>query len=134
MGPAAAPAGAPSVRKPGAVILVDTSVWIDHFRRASAMLASALTDGQVGTHPFILGELALGSVPGGNETLALLHTLPSLTPAHHDEVMAFVARHGLAGSGLGWVDVHLLCAARRERWRLWSNDRRLRAAAADLKM
>jgi predicted nucleic acid-binding protein len=115
------------------VILVDTSVWIDHFRRANAVLASALGDGQVGTHPFILGELALGSIPGRNETLALLQTLPSLTPSPHDEVMAFVTRHRLAGSGLGWVDVHVLCAARRERWSLWSSDRRLRSAAADLR-
>jgi predicted nucleic acid-binding protein len=114
------------------VILVDTSVWIDHFHRPNAMLASALTDGQVGTHPFIVGELALGSIPHRSETLALLQTLPSLTLSADDEVMAFVTRHGLAGSGLGWVDVHLLNAARRERWSLWSNDRRLRAAAADL--
>jgi predicted nucleic acid-binding protein len=116
------------------VILVDTSVWIDHFRRANAMLAVALTDGQVGTHPFILGELALARLPERNETLALLQTLPALTPSVHDEVMAFVNRHDLAGSGLGWVDVHLLCAAHRERWSLWSNDRRVRDIAADLRM
>jgi predicted nucleic acid-binding protein len=85
----ATPAGAAAAPEPRAVILVDTSVWIDHFRRANAMLAAAL-----------------------------LETLPSLTPSTHDEVMAFVNRHDLVGSGLGWVDVHVLCAARRERWSL----------------
>ena len=116
------------------MILIDTSVWIDHFRLANAVLAAALIEGQIGTHPFILGELALGRVPERNETLALLQTLPSLAPSAHDEVMAFVNRHALVGSGLGWVDAHLLCAARRERWSLWSNDRRVRAAAVDLRL
>ena len=98
------------------MILVDTSIWIDHFRRADAALATALTAGQVGLHPFVIGELTLGTVPQRVTTLALLATLPCLVPSAHADVVAFAERNRLVGAGIGWVDVHLLCAARAARW------------------
>ena len=114
------------------MILVDTSTWIDHFRHADPALAVALTDGQVGLHPFVIGELTLGTIPRRTTTLALLATLPCLTLSAHDDVVAFVDRFGLAGSGLGWVDVHLLCAARRAGWDVRTHDRRMRAVMTQL--
>jgi hypothetical protein len=112
------------------MILVDTSIWITHFRRAVPALAQALEDGQVGVHPFVFGELALGTLPGRDEILTLLGDLPWLVPSAHREVLAFVERHHLSGSGVGWVDAHLLCAASHAQWNVWSADRRLAAVAA----
>jgi hypothetical protein len=114
------------------VILVDTSTWIDHFRRASPPLVMALTGGQVGLHPFVLGELALGTLPARRRTLALLETLPCLQQSTHGEVLDFVARHHLVASGIGWVDAHLLCAVQQAGWQLWTVDRPVRVAAARL--
>ncbi len=108
--------------------LVDTSTWIDHFRTADPALAAALAEGQVGLHPFVVGELALGGLPRRSATLALLATLPRLVPSAHDDVLAFVDRYGLTGSGIGWVDVHLLCAAHQAGWGVWTHDKPLLAA------
>ena len=112
------------------MILVDTSTWINHFRRAMPTLGLALIEGRVGVHPFIFGELALGNLPRRRETLTLLENLPWLALSGHDDVLAFVEQHNLNGSGVGWVDAHLLCAARHAGWQLWSADRRLGAVAA----
>jgi predicted nucleic acid-binding protein len=112
------------------MILVDTSIWINHFRRAILTFGLALVDGHVGVHTFIFGELALGNLPRRSETLTLLENLPWLAPAGHDDVLAFVELHNLRGSGVGWVDAHLLCAANHAQWSVWSADRRLGAVAA----
>jgi hypothetical protein len=114
------------------VILADTSVWVEHLRRAHPALESALSDGIVGLHPFVIGELALGRLHRRREILTLLASLPRLAPAAHVEVLRFVELHALPGSGLRWVDVHLLCAARLAGWRVWSIDRRLAATALRL--
>jgi predicted nucleic acid-binding protein len=113
-------------------VLVDTSVWIDHFREPNADLARLLDEGRVSTHPFVIGELACGSLAGRAEILALIGALPSATVATHDEVVDFVDRQHLHGTGLGWIDVHLLASARLTRQSLWSADRRLRHAAVRL--
>lgn len=110
-------------------MLVDTSIWIDHFRRSSPDLEHLLEEGRVVTHPFVIGELACGSLARRGEVLQLFEALPVAPVATHVEVMTFINRHRLHGSGLGWLDVHLLASARLTRHALWSADRRLRAAA-----
>jgi predicted nucleic acid-binding protein len=114
------------------VILADTSVWVDHLRRANARMMSLLADAEIAGHPFVIGEIALGHLKHRLEILALLANLPQATLADHDEVLRFVERRNLAASGLGWVDVHLLAAAALDRSGLWTLDRRLAAVASSL--
>ena len=111
------------------MILVDTSIWIDHLRGSNADLQRLLADGAVGVHEFVLGELAIGHLKRGDEVIALLDNLTRLPPAAHHEVMHFVRIQDLRGSGIGWVDAHLLCAARMAGWTVWTTDGKLRAAA-----
>jgi len=112
------------------VILVDTSVWIDHFRAADAQLIALLTRNEVITHPFVVGELALGSVAKRAEVLRYLNNLSMAAQATHAEMMVFIERHKLANTGLGYVDVSLLAsAALTPGAALWSRDKNLRAAA-----
>lgn len=113
-------------------MLVDTSVWINHFRRSNDDLEHVLEEGSVSIHPFVIGELACGSLKRRTEVIGLLHALPLVPMATHDEVMRFVERAKLFGSGLGWIDVHLLASARLAHESLWSADRRLRQAAIRL--
>jgi predicted nucleic acid-binding protein len=112
-------------------VLVDTSVWVDHFRRRNARLVQVLDSAQAFTHPFVTGELACGYLARRDEILSLLQSLPALPLIEHGEVLEFVDAHRLFGRGLGWVDVHLLAAARLARVSLWTLDKRLAAAAAD---
>jgi predicted nucleic acid-binding protein len=115
------------------VILVDTSVWIDHLRSSDANLASALADGEVLIHPFVVGELACGNISRRAEILALLVALPSAREATHDEVIALIGRRKLMGRGIGYVDAHLLAAALLTPGAtLWTHDRRLASIAAEL--
>jgi predicted nucleic acid-binding protein len=114
------------------VILVDTSVWIDHFRRANPALIDRLDRGDVGCHPFVMGELAVGSLRHRDEILRLIAELPRARVVSHDEALALVERRHLAGSGLGWVDVHLAASARVEGWSLWTMDERLHRAMTSL--
>ena len=113
-------------------MLVDTSVWIDHFRRPNADLEHLLAEGVVSTHPFVIGELACGSLSRRAEVVQLMAALPVSTVATHEEALAFAERQLLAGTGLGWIDIHLLASARLTRQSLWSIDRRLRTAAVRL--
>jgi len=113
-------------------MLVDTSVWIDHFRRSHPALVAALERGDVECHDFVLGELACGTLSRRDEVLALMQTLPQIAPVTHGEAMALVAERRLWGRGLGWVDVNLLAAALVARAHLWTLDRRLRKVAHDL--
>ena len=113
-------------------MLVDTSIWIDHFRRSNPALVAALEGGEVECHDFIIGELACGTLPRRNEVLTLIETLPRIGPVTHGEAMALVSERRLWGRGLGWVDVSLLAAALVGRERLWTLDRRLRKATHDL--
>jgi len=115
------------------MILVDTSIWIDHLHRSDATLSVLLNESQVCTHPMIIGELALGSLRDRSTVLRLLSDLPSAPVATHAEVLLFVDGHALYGSGLSLVDAHLLAAARLSAAdRLWTRDRRLRLAADEL--
>ena len=110
--------------------LVDTSVWINHLRRSDARLRALLADGQVVSHPFVIGELACGRFANRDEVLRLLERLPALGQVSTAEARAFIDANGLAGSGIGWVDVHLLAAARLARVQLLTADQALARAAA----
>jgi predicted nucleic acid-binding protein len=112
--------------------LVDTSVWLDHLRRGNRRLQTLLEDARVVGHPFVTGEVALGYLKHPQRILALLDNLPQAVQAHDEEALRFVAEHRLPGSGLGWVDVHLLCSAALDRSKLWTLDRRLAAVASRL--
>lgn len=115
------------------MILVDTSVWVDHLRRANRALAARLVAGEVLGHPWVIGEIACGVMPRRAETLALLHALPSGRVAMHAEVLSLIERQSLAGRGVGYVDLHLLASAlMTPHTRLWTRDRRLAAVAAAL--
>ena len=112
------------------MIIVDTSVWIDHFRAAEPQLVALLGKSEVLTHPFVIGEIALGSIAKRAEVLRLLDGLPKAIAATHNEVMTFIDRHKLPNSGVGYVDAHLLAsAALTPGAALWSRDKTLRAAA-----
>lgn len=115
------------------MILVDTSIWIDHLRRGNPALVAALEAGQVLMHPFVLGELACGTLTNRAEVLALLGKLPAAPAAIESEALGFIERHSLMGRGIGYVDVHLLAAtALAGSAHLWTKDKRLAATAADL--
>lgn len=115
------------------MILADTSVWVDHFRRGDAQLAGLLERGAVLIHPFVVGEIACGSLSDRSSILELLEDLPAAVVAETEEVLAFIERHVLHGKGLGYVDAHLLASAvLTEGASLWTRDKRLRIAAEDL--
>jgi len=114
------------------VILVDTSVWIDHLRRTNSTLVALLEAGEVCTHPFIVGELACGNLAHRHEILSALEALPQLEVAEHQEVLGFVDMRKLAGRGLGWGDAHLLASALLEQCGFWTLDKRLATVAAEL--
>jgi predicted nucleic acid-binding protein len=114
------------------MILVDSSVWIDHFRRAHPTLVDELGQMRVVTHPFVVGELACGYLPERERVLTLMARLPALQPVSNQEALAFIDAQALAGAGLGWVDVHLLAAARLARVGLLTADKALQRAATRL--
>lgn len=115
------------------MILVDTSVWIDHLRRGDDALARCLDDGEVLMHPFVLGELACGNLQHRDEVLALLQDLPRASVADDEEVLYFIDRHMLMGRGIGYVDAHLLASASlSDPASLWTRDQRLQSVAKDL--
>jgi hypothetical protein len=113
-------------------MLVDTSVWIDHFRRSDPALVAALDRGDVECHDFILGELACGTLPRRDAILTLMQTLPRVEAVPNHQAIAFVTQRRLWGRGLGWVDASLLAAAILAGTPLWTLDRRLRKTAQDL--
>lgn len=112
------------------MILVDTSVWVDHLRKGDRGLATLLTARKVLIHPFVIGELACGNLRQRDQILALLKDLPRAAVATDGEVLFFIEQHTLMGRGLGFVDVHLLASVKLQgSARLWTRDKRLRAAA-----
>ncbi|HEY6102590.1 MAG TPA: type II toxin-antitoxin system VapC family toxin [bacterium] len=114
------------------MILVDTSIWIDHLRQGNARLAALLEDALVVTHPFVIGELACGKLGNRAEVLSLLRVLPAAEIASHDEVLGFVERHRLYGRAIGWIDAHLLASARISSLALWTLDGPLHRVAGSL--
>lgn len=114
------------------MILVDTSVWVDHLRRGDAQLISLLESNAVAMHPFIVGEIACGSLMDRAVTLDLLQHLPMASVAQADEVLGYIERYNLHGKGIGYVDVHLLASAALGGTKLWTRDKRLREVAQAL--
>jgi predicted nucleic acid-binding protein len=115
------------------VILVDTSVWIDHLRRHNRALAKLLHAGMVLTHPFVIGELALGNLRQRKVVLNALADLPRANVATEPEVLHFIDQSTLFGRGVGYVDAHLLAAVRLTPGaELWTNDKRLQSVAVQL--
>jgi predicted nucleic acid-binding protein len=115
------------------VILVDTSVWVDHLRVGDKALSSLLDAGMVLAHPFVIGELALGNLRQRGIVLSALSNLPHASVATDAEVLHFIDRHALFGRGIGYVDTHLLAAARlTAAAELWTNDKRLHGVAVQL--
>jgi predicted nucleic acid-binding protein len=104
------------------VILVDTSLWVDHLRSSSRDLVAALTDGEVLGHPHVTGELACGNLRNRTAILRLLRDLPRAVVATEEEALRCIERHRLHGRGLGWTDVHLLASALLTPARLWTLD------------
>jgi predicted nucleic acid-binding protein len=111
------------------VILVDTSVWVEHLRRGSPPLAERLVAGEVLGHPFVTGEIACGTLRHRARVLESLQALPRAEVASDEEVLRLVEVRRLHGRGLGWVDVHLLASALLTRAALWTLDLALGEAA-----
>ena len=114
------------------MILVDTSVWIDHLRRGDAHLMATLLAGHVLIHPWVIGEIACGILRERGQMLDLLRSLPLSPVAIEDEVLFFIEQYALMGRGIGYVDIHLLASAQLAGARLWTRDKRLVVVANEL--
>lgn len=117
------------------MVLADTSVWVDHFRSGDEELKKMLIGRSILMHPYVVGELALGSLSQCMKTLSYLELLPAAKVARMEEVRQMIEARALQGKGIGLVDAHLLAAVFiTPSTRLWTRDRRLRAVAEDLKI
>lgn len=114
------------------MILVDTSVWIDHLRHGEALLSQALMQIRVATHGFVVGEIACGNLKNRTLVLQMLQGLPHLQQALDQEVMNFIENRGLMGKGIGYVDAHLCASALLSGAKLWTRNKRLSAVAQQL--
>ena len=116
------------------MILVDTSVWVDHLRNGDPVLAELLEQSRVVMHPMVLGELTCGNLQNRGQLLQLWQQLESLQSVSHDEALYFIEQNDLMGKGIGYVDVHLLAsAAIAAGVKLWTRDKRLMCIAAELR-
>ena len=113
------------------MILIDTSIWIDHLRSGSPGLAALLQNELVYTHDFVIGELACGNLGNREELLRLLQSLPRLSAATDDETLFFIEQQHLMGRGIGYIDVHLLAAAVIRDIQIWTKDKRLMVIAEE---
>jgi predicted nucleic acid-binding protein len=117
------------------VILVDTSIWIDHLRHGDTALAGLLDAQRVLTHPFVIGELALGALRQRDTILGALQDLPQVSVAHDGEILRFIGDQSLFGLGIGYIDAHLLASTRlTPDTTLWTRDKRLLAVATRLSL
>ncbi|MGQ0555421.1 MAG: type II toxin-antitoxin system VapC family toxin [Nitrospiraceae bacterium] len=113
--------------------LVDTSVWIDHFRSDSSVLRRLLDDDLILCHPLVIGELACGNLKQRSVVLNSMAVLPTTPTIDYQELLMFIDTHRLFGQGLGWIDVHLLASAVLQHVTLWTLDQSLRHAAKKLR-
>ncbi|MEI9928527.1 MAG: type II toxin-antitoxin system VapC family toxin [Sphingomonas sp.] len=117
------------------MILADSSIWIDHLRAANPLLVAALDRDDVVCHPFVVGEVAMGSLRDRAQIVRSMQQLPQVERATDGEVLILIERHRLFGTGLGYIDTHLLASALiADETTLWTRDRRLRDAAARLRL
>ena len=116
------------------MVLVDTSIWVAHLRKGNRQLEKSLMDAEVICHPFIIGELACGTISNRTEILSLLKSLPSAPVLEFDELMYFIDENQMMGIGIGFVDVHLLASARLSGTFLWTADKKLNSAATKLSL
>jgi predicted nucleic acid-binding protein len=115
------------------MILVDTSIWIDHLHRSHPVMDGLLMEQQVIMHPFVFGEIAMGSIRKRSLVLGTLSKFKAVRTAREEEVLNFTAAHKLFGRGIGYIDVHLLASVQMTPGTmLWTRDKRLHAAALDL--
>lgn len=114
--------------------LVDTSVWIDHFRKNEPALVELLSEASVLTHPFVLGELACGNLKKRAVILSNLEALPGAVPATHKECLRLIEDRKLWGRGIGWIDAHLLASALLSSCVLWTLDESLNRAATEARV
>ena len=116
------------------MVLVDTSVWVEHLRHGAIGLNARLHAGRVCCHPFIVGELACGNLKNRSLILSLLQALPQAIGAEHEEVMQFIENYRLMGKGLGYIDLHLLASAMLTKVPLWTLDKKLNEVAEKLEL
>lgn len=114
------------------MVLVDTSVWISHFREGNVKLIKLLNNCQVVCHPYIIGELACGNLKNRTEILSLLKALPMAIQANHEEVLQFIENKQLMGKGLGYIDIHLLASAMLTGISIWTLDKRLERVSQEM--
>lgn len=114
------------------MILVDTSVWVDHLRHKNLQLTKLLLDGHVMSHPFVIGEIACGYLLNRGEVLDLLNTLPQTELATDEEVFKLIETQHLYGKGIGWVDVHLIASAVLSECFIFTLDRKLGMVARSI--
>lgn len=115
------------------MILVDTSVWVDHLGRSNPVLAELLEQNRVVMHPMVLGELACGNLHNRRQLLVLWQHLDPLQAVSHGEALYFIEQNKLMGKGIGYIDVHLLASvALVASAKLWTRDKRLARIAAEL--
>ena len=114
------------------MILVDTSIWINHFNKSNSGLIELLNSAQVCIHPFIIGELACGNISNRIEILSLLKSLPLVDTVLDDEIFTFIENKKLFGIGLGFIDVHLLASVLIHNVKIWTGDKSLSKAALNL--
>jgi len=116
------------------MVLVDTSVWINHLRDGDKHLEKLLFDGDVVCHTNIIGELACGNLKNRMEIISLLQALPVAPTIEFQEYLYFIEQNQLSGKGIGFVDIHLLASAKLGQVPLWTADKRLKAAAVNLEL
>ena len=114
------------------MILVDTSVWIDHFHHSDEDLKELLMSNKVCIHPFILGELSCGNIANRQEVLSLLRTLRTINLVLEEEVLILIEERKLFGKGLGFIDIHLLASALIHHVPIWTRDKSLKQVAGEL--
>lgn len=114
------------------MVLLDSSVWIDHLRKADPTVASLLEEHAVFCHPFVIGEIACGSLARRPLVVSTLSKLPRVTVAEHQEVLSYIETHKLFSLGLSFIDIHLLASCTLSFACIWTRDRRLNEAASSL--
>ena len=114
------------------MILVDTSVWIDHLRKNDQHLKYLLLEGEVVCHSFVIGELVCGNLKNRKEIISLLQALPNTPQINFYEYLYFVEKHKLYDKSIGFIDIHLLASVKLAQVELWTFDKRLKSTAIEL--